>query len=61
MFDPWDIEQWAPGVEERGKRLNDPPVIEQAPRLLGVDLPQEEHEPLPYGCRADAYTRAGVR
>ena len=61
VFDPWDIEQWAPGVEERGKRLNDPPVIEQFPCLLGVDLPVEEHEPLPYGCRADAYTRAGVR
>ena len=61
LFGPWDIEQWAPGVEEWGKRLNHPPAVEQYPRLVGVDLPQEAVEPLPYGRRADAYTRAGVR
>ncbi|NVM56872.1 MAG: hypothetical protein HWN51_01955, partial [Desulfobacterales bacterium] len=61
LFSPWDIEQWAPLVEETGKRLNSPPVIEQYPRLLGVEVPAEEYEPLLYGNRSDAYLRAGVR
>lgn len=61
FFSPWDIEVWAPQVEETGKRLNNPPVIEQYPHLTGVEVPPEEHEPLPYGNRGDAYLRAGVR
>ncbi len=61
FFSAWDIEQWAPLVEQTGTRLNTPPVVEQYPRLLGVEIPREEPESLPQGCRGDAYLRAGVR
>ncbi len=61
FFSEWDIERWAPAVEKMGKRLNSPLVVKQYPPLLGVHVPPESPEPLPVGCKREAYLRAGVR
>lgn len=56
----WD-QAWGQRTDALGRQLMNPLEVSAHPVYLGEPAPAEEFEVLPFGRRADAYLRAGVR
>jgi len=57
----WDPEKWAIGVEDLGRRLNNPLAIKAFPKIAGRIEPDETPAVFSAGTRKAAYDCAGVR